>query len=218
MTVKIYVRLIDKLSKEQDNLLSKHRKTESKRLLDKLNRRIDEIGEQINTIYNVADELEKHEVTDPVINKEGKCYDCGESIDLENGRCVIYESYRNGTISLFHEEHFNNPLVAGGHDPIAIIGHSIDSDTKMTVEPLDEEIKTILKVKRGQPIVPRIKPESARNHKEVANMKCDVCDKEIIGELYRPAYIKEWKRIDGIVCSHECAIKFIEKQTTEALN
>ena len=120
-----HIRIIDRLSKEQDKLLSKHRKTESKRLHDKLSKRIDEIGEQINTIYNVASELESHGITEPVINKDGKCYDCGESIDIENGRCVIYESYRNGTISLFHEEHFNNPPVAGMHDPIAIIGRQI---------------------------------------------------------------------------------------------
>jgi len=128
--MKPHIRIIDRLSKEQDKLLSKHRKTESKRLQEKLNKRINEISEQINTIYNVAKELEDHKITEPIINQDGKCYDCGEAIDLENGRCVIYKSYRNGTISLFHEEHFNNPPVAGMHDSIAIIGFSVKSDTK----------------------------------------------------------------------------------------
>ena len=125
--MKPHIRIIDNLSKEQDKLLSEDRKTDSKRKRAKSGTRIDEIGEQINTIYNVAKELEKHEITNPVINKDGKCYDCGEAIDIENERCVIYESYRNGTISLFHKEHFNNPPVAGMHDPIAIIGRSIES-------------------------------------------------------------------------------------------
>ena len=71
--MKIYVRLIDKLSKEQAKLLSEDRKTDSKRKRAKLGIRIDEIGEQINTIYNVAEELKEHGITDPIINKEGKC-------------------------------------------------------------------------------------------------------------------------------------------------
>ena len=126
--MKPHIRIIDRIAKEQDKLLSKHRKTESKRLRQKLNKRIDEISEQINTIYHVAKELEKHGINEPIINQDGKCYACGESIDIENSKCAIYKSHRNGTISLFHEEHFNNPTIAGMYDPLAIIGRSIDSD------------------------------------------------------------------------------------------
>ena len=126
--MKIYVRLIDKLSKEQAKLLSEDRKTDSKRKRAKLGIRIDEIGEQINTIYNVAEELKEHGITDPIINKEGKCYYCGEAIDIENKRCVIYKSMRNGSISLFHEGHFNH--YPGMVDPVAIIGYSIKETKK----------------------------------------------------------------------------------------
>ena len=132
--MKPHVRLIDQLVKEQDRLLSIHRKTKNKKLRDKLSLQIEALGEQINTIFNAALELEKHGKSEPIFNKDGKCYHCGEAIDLENGRCIIYESHRNGTISLFHEEHFNNPPVVGMHKPVAIIGFSVASDSKRMSE------------------------------------------------------------------------------------
>ena len=130
--MKNYVRMIDKLSKEQDKPLSEDRKTDSKRKRAKLGIRIEEIGEQINTIYNVAEEIKEHGITDPIINKEGKCYYCGEAIDIENERCVIYKSMRNGTISLFHNICWLNTQTIGMADPVAIIGRSIEKQTERT--------------------------------------------------------------------------------------
>jgi len=43
---------------------------------------------------------------------------------------------------------------------------SEEKTTQDELEPLDEEIKITLKTKRGQPIVPRIEPESVRETKK----------------------------------------------------
>jgi len=41
---------------------------------------------------------------------------------------------------------------------------------------------------------------------------CDVCGKEIEkGQEFHPAYIEDFQRVEGIVCSHECAIKFLNR-------
>jgi predicted nucleic acid-binding Zn ribbon protein len=43
-------------------------------------------------------------------------------------------------------------------------------------------------------------------------MKCDVCGIEIPkGEEFHPCYIKDFLRIDGTVCSHSCALEFLNR-------
>ena len=88
--------------------------------------KIHNLGEQINTISHVKLELDKHGINNIIINKKGVCYYCGEIIDLETQRCVIYRSMRNQTISLFHEPHFYMMNRCGMVHPIATIGRRID--------------------------------------------------------------------------------------------
>jgi len=126
-----YIKLIDSLAKRQEKLLHEHIIIKSERKRNDLSKRIDDLGEQINTIYNVVEELKKHGITDPVINKEGKCYHCEEAIDIENQECAIYQSSRNGSISLFHREHYNLPFAAGVKDPVAIIGRSTEETNSL---------------------------------------------------------------------------------------
>ena len=44
-------------------------------------------------------------------------------------------------------------------------------------------------------------------------MICDVCGEEFNHEPVKPAYVKEWKRIDGITCSMDCSRLFLEGKT-----
>ncbi len=125
-----YIKLIDTMAKRQKKLLHEHVVSESDRKRDKLGQEIDSLGEQINTIYNVVEELKKHGIIDPVINKEGKCYYCGTAIDIENELCIIYRSMRNRSISLFHNICWLKTQTIGMTDPIATIGRkTIDSDS-----------------------------------------------------------------------------------------
>ena len=117
-----YIKLIDSLAKRQEKLLHEHIIIKSSRKRDKLGQEIDDLGEQINTIHNVVEELKKHGITDQVINKEGKCYYCGKAIDIENDLCVIYQSMRNKSISLFHNLCWSNTRTIGMAKSIATIG------------------------------------------------------------------------------------------------
>ena len=114
--MKNYVVLRDRLISQQDKAHKNFNKAKSKKAIAKYGMEVHNFGEQINTISHVVLELNKYQINDPVINQEGRCYGCGKVIDLDNEKCVIYQSRRNQSISLFHPR-CDTP-VAGGIPPL----------------------------------------------------------------------------------------------------